>query len=107
METNIGLLAGFLTAAMALIVWLAKAYLVPFLATGRAKNYAEWVARIADDVTDDLIKKYPGSRITSFLNDAVDEVMKICNIQKATAQRAVNAAVQRKNTPLPEESKAS
>jgi hypothetical protein len=107
MESITGIWAGFVAVLTALIVWLAKAYLVPFLATGRAKNYAEWIAKIADEVTDDLVKKYPGSRIASFANDAVDEVMKICDIQKTTAQRAVNAALQRKKTPLPEEAKAS
>lgn len=78
------------------LVWMTKKHLVPLLAIERNRRYAEWIARIADEVTDDLVQKYPNERWTKFLDNAVDKVMEITGISKETARRAVTSAVARK-----------
>lgn len=79
-----------------LITFTAKKYLVPFLLVERNRRYAEWIARIADEVTDDLVRRYPDEQWLKFLDQAVDRVMEICGISEETARRAVNSAVSRK-----------
>jgi hypothetical protein len=96
MENVITIENGFIGALFALIVWAAKQYLVPYLMAGKRLRYAEWIARLADDITDDLIKKHPGNDWISFANDAVDKLMDICGIEKEVADRAVNASIERK-----------
>jgi hypothetical protein len=78
------------------VVWMTKKHLVPLLAIERHRRYAEWIARIADEVTDDLVQKYPNERWAKFLDNAVDKVMEITGISKETARRAVTSAIARK-----------
>jgi len=77
-------------------VYLAKKYLVPYLTVERNRRYAEWIARIADELTDELMEKYPREEWARFLDKAVDRVTEICNIPKEKAERAVKASVGRK-----------
>jgi len=86
---------GLLGIAVAL---LGKAYLVPFLVLAKRRKYAEWIAHIADEVTDDLSARYPDKKWIEFLDESVDTLMGICDIPKETAERAVMAATSRKST---------
>lgn len=90
-------LAGGVWGLLAVVVaFLAKNYLVPYLEVERHRRYAEWIAHIADEVTDDLVARYPNQRLLEFLDESVDKVMEICGIPDESARRAVKAAVIRK-----------
>lgn len=93
----IGLLGGIWGIVGILAAFLAKAYLVPFLKIERNRRYAEWIARIADDLTDDLRHRYPEEEWARRLDEVVDKIMKVCGISEETARRALAAAAARKN----------
>lgn len=78
------------------ITSLGKKYLVPFLKIGKRKVYAQHILLIADEITDELRIKYPDKSWIKYLDEAVDKIMKVCNISQDVAKRAVNAAVSRK-----------
>jgi hypothetical protein len=92
----IALLGGGGAIFSALVVWLARQYLVPYLAVEKRRRYAEYIALIADEVTDDLIRKYPESDWMKRLDEAVDKIMEICGIEDEIARRAASAAISRK-----------
>lgn len=92
----VGIFGGIGAILMAVAVWLARKYLVPYLAVERHRRYAEYIALIADDVTDDLIARYPDNAWLKRLDEAVDKVIEICGIEDEVAQRAVSAAITRK-----------
>lgn len=95
--TNIVGLTGMVgTVLMALVGYLGKRYLVPYLLFAKRRAYAEWIAIIADEVTDDLKQRYPTNSWLGHLDDAVDKLMDLCDIDKVVARRAVNAAAGRK-----------
>lgn len=73
-----------------------RKYVLPFLTIGRRERYARYIARIADDVTDDLRGKYPEKEWLRHLDEAVDRLISICGIAPDVARRAVNASVVRK-----------
>ena len=75
---------------------VAKKYVIPYLSAGSRQRYAKYVAMIADDVTDDLKRKYPDKEWLRHLDEAVDTVISICQIAPEVARRAVNASVARK-----------
>ena len=81
---------------MVIVGYVAKRYLVPFLQIAKRRQYALYIAAIADDVTDDLKAKYPGNEWVDRLDQAVDKIMDICDINRTIAKRAANAAVGRK-----------
>lgn len=81
---------------MILVTHLTKKYLIPFLVIGRRREYARWIAAIADEVTDDLITRYPENEWLKHLDEAVDKVIEVCQISGQVARRAANAAVARK-----------
>jgi len=84
------------TVGLTLLTYLANKYLIPFLQVGRRQHYAEYIAAIADDVTDDLRLKYSDNVSLTHLDDAVDSLIDICGISTDIARRAVNAAAARK-----------
>jgi hypothetical protein len=92
----ISLAGGLGTIFMALIVWFAKHYLVPYLKVEKRRRYAEYIAVIADEVTDDLVRKYPDNNWLKKLDEAVDKIIDICGVDSEIAQRAVSAALSRK-----------
>ena len=92
----INLAGGVGAVFMALLVWLVKKYLVPFLDIEQHRRYAEYIATIADEVTDDLVRKYPDNKWLQYIDEAVDRVMEVCNIESEIARRAVSAALARK-----------
>lgn len=75
---------------------LANKYIIPFLKVGKRRQYAQYIAVIANEVTEDLKSKYPEKDWLKHLDEAVDLLISICNISPAIARRAVNAAVGRK-----------
>jgi hypothetical protein len=94
---NIVNLAGGVGAIlMTFLIWMVKKYLVPFLEIERHRRYARFIAVIADEVTDDLVRKYPDKNWIKYLDDAVDRVIEICDINREIARRAVSAAMMRK-----------
>lgn len=94
---NAGSLAGGIgTVFMAVIIWFAKKYLVPFLEVERRHQYAGYIATIADEITDDLVRKYPDEPWAKYFDEAVDRIIDICKIDADIARRAVSAALSRK-----------
>ena len=75
---------------------LAKKYVIPFLTAGKRQQYAKYIAMIADDVTDDLKRKYPEKEWLRHLDEAIDTLIAICEIAPEVARRAINASVSRK-----------
>ena len=76
--------------------YVTKRYVLPFLKVGKRQKYAQFIAAIADEVTDDLIRKYPGKKWLEYLDEAIDQLIAICEVPPQVARRAVNAAVARK-----------
>lgn len=93
----LGLAGGIWAVVGLLITYLAKKYLVPFLQVEKRRRYAVWIAAIADEITDDLRLQFPGEKWIERLDEAVDQIMEICGIEKDIAQRAIRAAAARKN----------
>ncbi len=81
---------------MAIVTWLSKKHLLPYLLIEKRRKYAGYIAAIADDLTDELRIKYPDKTWTIYLDEAVDKIIDICDINHEVAQRAVKAAAGRK-----------
>jgi hypothetical protein len=79
-----------------LVGHLTKKYLIPFLVIGRRREYARWIAAIADEVTDDLRARYPENEWIVHLDEAVDKIIEVCQISGEVARRSARAAVSRK-----------
>lgn len=90
------LVGGMGAIFMALVAWFTKKYLLPFLEVGRRRQYARYIATIADEVTDDLVRRYPNEQWAKYFDEAVDKIISICGIDTEVAQRAVSAAMSRK-----------
>jgi len=94
---NIGaVLGGLGSAVVAVAGWVGARYLAPFLKIGKRKQYAQWIAVIADEITDELVQKYPEKKWLERLNEAVDKLIEICGVSEDVSGRAVNAALGRK-----------
>lgn len=78
---------------------IAAKYVIPFLQVGKRQKYAEHIATLADDITEDLMFKYPNNTWLQKLDDGVDLLIAMCNIKGVTARRAINAAVSRRQRP--------
>ncbi len=76
--------------------YVAKKYVIPFLSVGQRHKYAEYLAAIADDVTDELRAKYPEKQWLAHLDEAVDRLIEICGVSREIARRVVMASVARK-----------
>ena len=75
---------------------IANKYVIPFLKIGNRKDYAQYIAAIADEITDDLKNKYPEKEWLQHVDAAVDSLIAICDISPQVARRAINAAMSRK-----------
>jgi len=97
--TNALAWTGLVGSVILLVVGrLTKKYLLPYLVIGRRREYARWIALIADEVTDDLRARYPENEWLKHLDEAVDKVIELCQISAQVARRATNAALARKKT---------
>jgi hypothetical protein len=76
--------------------WAVKKYLIPFLDTELKKKMAEYILLIADEVTDQLVAKYPQNELFKWLDQAVDKIMEITGTSREVATRAAQAALSRK-----------
>jgi hypothetical protein len=90
------LAGGVSTIFMALVVWFAKTYLAPYLKVESRRRYAEYIAVMADEITDDLVRRYPDNAWMKRLDEAVDKLIEVCGIDSEVAARAVSAALSRK-----------
>ncbi|HKK21959.1 MAG TPA: hypothetical protein VJ983_10840 [candidate division Zixibacteria bacterium] len=84
------------SVGLLLVGHVAKKYIIPFLSVGNRKQYATYIATIADEVTDDLRSKYPDKEWLQHLDEAIDALISICGISEDIARRAINASVARK-----------
>ena len=84
------------SAGIMLIGYVANRFVIPFLKIGKRQKYAEYIARIADDVTDELRTKYPNKNIIVFIDEAVDLIVEIAGISPEIARRAISASIARK-----------
>jgi hypothetical protein len=80
-----------------LLGWVVKHYLIPYLNTELKKKMAEYVLLIADEVTDQLVAKYPKNELIKWLDQAVDKIMEITGVSREVATRAAQAALARKS----------
>lgn len=88
---------GALGAILLLVLgWAVKKYLIPFLDTELKKKLAEYVLLIADEVTDQLVAKYPKNELLKWMDQAVDKIMEITGVSQEVATRAAEAALARK-----------
>lgn len=76
--------------------FLAKQYVIPFLSIGHRQKYAEYIAAIADEVTDELRARYPEKDWLAHLDEAVETLIEICGISREVAMRAIKASAARK-----------
>lgn len=96
-SSNIGsIIGGVGSAALAVVGWVGSRYLAPLLKIGKRKQFAQWIAVIADEITDALVAKYPNKRWLEALDQAVDKLAEICGINQEISRRAVDAALARK-----------
>ncbi|NIM98489.1 MAG: hypothetical protein GTO24_10545 [candidate division Zixibacteria bacterium] len=88
---------GALGAILLLLLgWAVKKYLIPFLDTELKKKLAEYVLLIADEVTDQLVARYPKNELLKWIDQAVDKIMDITGVSQEVATRAAEAALARK-----------
>ena len=92
----INIAGGIGAVFMTLLIWFAKKYLAPFLEVEKRRRYAKFIATIADEVTDDLVRRYPNDSWAKFFDQAVDKIIEICHIDSEVARRAASAAMSRK-----------
>jgi hypothetical protein len=83
-----------------LLGWAVKKYLIPFLNTELKKRLAEYVLIIADDVTDQLVARYPKNEVLRWLDLAIDKIMDVTGVSKEVATRAAQAALARRGFTL-------
>lgn len=91
-------------------VLLTARVLLPWLQTGTRMRYATHLSHLADEITDDLLARYPASEWVRALDGAVDAVLKELGVddlsekrmsaaklkkKKVIAERIVGAAVER------------
>jgi len=74
---------------------IATKYVIPFLSVGKRQRYAELIAMLADEITDELQAKYEKDW-TRYLDQAIDKLISILGIDAEVARRAINAAAARK-----------
>jgi hypothetical protein len=79
-----------------LLGWVVKKYMLPYLNTELKKKMAEYILLIADEVTDQLVAKYPKNELFKWIDQAVDKIIEITGVSKEVATRAAQAAIARK-----------
>ncbi len=95
--TNVVAWTGAVGSIILLLVgYFTRKYLVPFLQVARHREYARWIAVIADEVTDDLRARYPENEWLQRLDEAVDKIIEICDVSRQIGRRATQAALSRK-----------
>jgi hypothetical protein len=78
------------------ITILTRRYIIPLLKTAQARQTAQHLLVIADDVTDYFRAKYPNAHWSNWLDRAVDKIIEITGVGRGPAERAVRAAISRK-----------
>ena len=81
---------------MLVLSWIAAKYLPSLLNTERKKRLAEYLLKIADDLTDYFVQKYPDSKYTQWIDQAVTKLMEICGVERDVAERVLKAVIERK-----------
>ena len=79
---------------------ITKKYIVPLLNTTLARQTAQHLLVIADDVTDYFAEKYPGAHWSVWLDRAIDKIIEVTGVTKGPAERAARAAINRKKGKL-------
>lgn len=85
------------SAALAVGGWLGAKFVAPFLRVEKRKKYAQWIAVIADEITDALLARYPNKAWLERLDESVDELARVCGVDVEISRRAIEAALARKN----------
>ncbi len=84
------------SVGMILVGHVANKYVIPFLKIGKRKQYAQYIATIADEITDDLKNKFPKKEWLKHLDSAVDTLISISGVSPQVARRAISASASRK-----------
>jgi len=82
--------------ALLLVGWACRRWLMPFLDTALKNKVAEYALLIADDVTDDMVARYPDNKFWDIIDKSVDKIMEICGVSEETAKRVAGASLKRK-----------
>ena len=99
LSDNILTLAGGLWGVVGVVItYTARQYLVPLMQVEKKRRYAGWIAAIADELTDDLMVRFPGKTWLEELDKAIDKIIEICGIDREIANRAIKAAAARKQS---------
>jgi len=84
------------TIGLTLAGYFARRYIIPFLPVGQRHLYAEYIARIADDLTDELRARYPQKQWLAHLDEAIERLIVIVGVSPEIARRAIRASAARK-----------
>jgi hypothetical protein len=95
-------LEAFGAIILVMVGLFTKRYIVPLLKSQAARETAEHLLIIADDVTDYFAQKYPGAHWSIWLDRAIDKIIEITGVGRETATRAARAAVYRKDGETPD-----
>jgi hypothetical protein len=78
------------------VVLLTAKVALPWLQAGTRMRYAAHLSHLADEITDDLIARYPDNRWTQVLDDAVDAVLKELGVNDLSEKRMNGAKLKKK-----------
>ena len=97
LANNIGTLVGaFGSVALSVLSWAAGRFVIPFLQVKKRREFAQWIAVIADDMTDALVARYTDKSWAVKIDEAVDLLAQICGVDDDISRRAIEAAIARK-----------
>ncbi|UCC45755.1 MAG: hypothetical protein JSU65_07505 [Candidatus Zixiibacteriota bacterium] len=83
------------TVGLTVAGYLANRYVIPFLRVGKRRQYAQFVAVIADELVDELRLKYPDKDWLNHLDEALENLIRICGVSPDIARRAIKASAAR------------
>jgi len=92
-DSLLGLLG---TIGLTMAGYLANRYVIPFLKVGKRQKYAQYIAAMADELTDELRGRYPEREWLAHLDEAVDRLIDICRVSQEIARRAIKASAARR-----------
>lgn len=95
-EHTDALFGGVGATVTAIVGWIGARYLNPLLKIGKRKQYAQWIAALADDIIDALTAKYPNQRWLDKLDEASEELARAAGVSPEISRRALRAALARR-----------
>lgn len=88
----IDLLGGVTVIVTTVLGYVIKKYVIPWLRVETRRRYAEYLAHLADEFTDDMVINHPNTWWEE-VDKAVDFVMERLGIAKETGKRLSNEVI--------------